>query len=122
MFPLAPNMAPAPQPGMLKPAELPMLRPAGSASVKPTPVSGTAFGFMIVKVRVEPPFTGITDGENALVMIGGATGITVLDAVVVTPVGPDPAVKGEPLMGVSAPVTPLIVYPETLPGPAMPGP
>ena len=111
---MAPNMAPAPQPGMLKPDELPMLKPAGSASVKPTPVSGTAFGFMIVKVRVEPPFNGITDGENALVMVGGTTGVTSLDAVVVTAYGPDPAGKGEPLMGVSAPVAPLIVYPETL--------
>ena len=50
-------------------------RPAGSVSVKATPVSATVFadGLVMVKVSVDVPFTAIVVGLNALAIDGGAT-------------------------------------------------
>jgi hypothetical protein len=62
--------------------------PAGSVSVKATPVSATALaaGFVTVKVRAVVPFKGIAAAPNALAMEGGAT--TLIDAEAVPPVPP----------------------------------
>src|SRR4029077_8236117 len=62
--------------------------PAGSVSVKATPVSATALaaGFVTVKVRVVEPFRGIAAAPKALAMEGGAT--TLIEAEAVPPVPP----------------------------------
>jgi hypothetical protein len=55
-------------------------RPAGTASVMPTPVSATvAFGLESVKVNEVVPPTATVAAPNTLEMVGGAT--TVIDAV-----------------------------------------
>jgi hypothetical protein len=45
----------------------------GKLSTTPTPVNGTTLdaGLVMVKVRMEVVPTGITDGEKALVIVGG---------------------------------------------------
>src|SRR5437773_260375 len=87
-------------------------RPAGSVSVKPTPVNVEALGLVIVKLsEVEPP-SGMLAAPNAFTIVGGATATPV--PVVVTEVGPVPAANGEPATGVRAPVPALIVNAETL--------
>ncbi len=49
-------------------------RPAGSVSVKPTPVSAVpAFGLVSVKVSVVVPFTTMLAAPKALAIVGGAT-------------------------------------------------
>ena len=50
-------------------------RPGGRVSVNATPVNATVFaaGFVIVKLRLVVPFTGIEAVPNALLMLGGAT-------------------------------------------------
>jgi hypothetical protein len=51
--------------------------PAGNGSLKATPLSAVeVFGLLRVKVMVEVPFTPIVVGENALLMVGGATTVT----------------------------------------------
>src|SRR5215471_10488880 len=79
----------------------------GSVSLKATPVRSPAavvFGLLMVKVSVEVPFSGmLTEGLNALLIVGGAT--TVRLAVPVLPV---PAV-------VSLTVTLLLAAPATVP-------
>jgi hypothetical protein len=62
--------------------------PAGSVSVKATPVSATALaaGFVTVKVRAVVPFKGIAAAPKALAIEGGAT--TLIDAEAVPPVPP----------------------------------
>ena len=48
-------------------------RPAGSGSVKPTPVSAVpAFGLVSVNVSVVVPFTRMPGGAKALAIVGGA--------------------------------------------------
>src|SRR5215472_17592854 len=79
----------------------------GNVSLKATPVRSPAavvFGLLMVKVRVEVPFKGmLTEGLNALLIVGGAT--TVRLAVPVLPV---PAVA-------SLTVTLLLAAPATVP-------
>ena len=60
---------------LVSPLGVATISPAGSASEKATPVSASVFaaGFVIVKVRVEVPLSGMDVGENALAMLGGAT-------------------------------------------------
>jgi hypothetical protein len=62
--------------------------PAGSVSVKATPVSATALaaGFVTVKVREVVPFKGIAATPKALAIEGGAT--TLIEAEAVPPVPP----------------------------------
>ena len=62
--------------------------PVGKVSVKATPVRAVlAFGLVMVKVRVEVPFTWIEDGLNPFWIDGGATTVrpAVFDAVPVPP-------------------------------------
>src|SRR6266567_888458 len=63
-------------------------RPAGSVSVNATPVRGMvlAAGFVIVKLKLVEPFSGIVAAPNALVMVGGVA--TARFAVAVLPVPP----------------------------------
>ena len=57
-------------------------RPAGSVSVKPTPVSAVpAFGLVSVNVSVVVPFTGMLSVPNALAIVGGATTVRLAEAV-----------------------------------------
>ena len=64
-------------------------RPAGSVSVKPTPVSAVAaFGLVSVNVSVVVPFTTMLAAPNALAIVGGATATTVRLAEAVPPVPP----------------------------------
>lgn len=62
--------------------------PVGSVSVNATPVSATVFaaGFVMVKVSVVVPFSGIVVGLKALAIDGGAT--TLMEAEAVPPVPP----------------------------------
>jgi hypothetical protein len=62
-------------------------RPLGRLSVNATPVSVTAvFEFVIVKLRVVVPFSGMVDGVNDFAMAGGATTMMlVLDVLPVPP-------------------------------------
>jgi hypothetical protein len=57
--------------------------PAGNVSVNATPVSDTVFaaGLVIVNVRLVVPFSGIVAAPNAFVIAGGATTITLAEAV-----------------------------------------
>src|SRR5215813_7806954 len=79
----------------------------GSVSLKATPVRSPAavvFGLLMVKVSVEVPFKGmLTEGLNALLIVGGAT--TVMEAFAVLPV---PAV-------VSLAATLLLLTPAVVP-------
>src|SRR6202049_5208922 len=52
-------------------------------SVKPTPLSATAFGagFVTVKLRLVVPVSGIVGAPNVLVIAGGATTVRLADAV-----------------------------------------
>jgi hypothetical protein len=53
-------------------------KPETSVSEKATPLRAVeVFGLLRVKVIVEVPFTPIVVGENALLMVGGATTVTV---------------------------------------------
>ncbi len=54
--------------------------PPGKVSVKPTPVSGTEFVFVIVKAKVELPPTVMVLGLNAFIIIGGPTTVSVAAA------------------------------------------
>lgn len=54
------------------------LRPAGRESVNPTPIKATVeFGLVIVKVTVAVPPNGTVGALNALLMLPGATTVTV---------------------------------------------
>ena len=79
-------MVPAPQ-EPVRPLGVEMIRPAGSVSLKPTPVSATvAFGFVIVKLSEVVPFSGMLAAPNPFAILGGAT--TVMDALELLPVPP----------------------------------
>jgi len=72
---------------LLKPLGEATVSPGGSGSEKETPSAATVvFGFVMVKVKVEVPLSGIVVGLNALLIDGGAT--TVRLALDVLPVPP----------------------------------
>ena len=80
-------MTPLPQLPVM-PGGLATKRPEGKLSVKATPQSDVVeFGLVIVKVSVEVPFTRMLAGANDLVMVAGATMVTVseFEEVVATP-------------------------------------
>ena len=53
-------------------------RPVGKLSVTATPLKAVpVFGLVMVKVRVEVPPTAVVVGEKALLMLGGATTVSV---------------------------------------------
>jgi multisubunit Na+/H+ antiporter MnhC subunit len=49
------------------------IRPAGSVSLKPTPVNATLFPFWTVKLRLVEPFRGMVAAPNVFVSVGGPT-------------------------------------------------
>src|SRR5882672_10384508 len=57
--------------------------PAGNVSVNATPVKATAFaaGFVIVNVNEVVAFTEIAEGLNTFAIAGGATTLTLAEAV-----------------------------------------
>jgi hypothetical protein len=79
-------IVPAPQ-VPVSPFGVEITKPAGSVSLKPTPVSAVVvFGLVIVKVSEVEPFSGMLAAPNALAIVGGAT--TVIEALDVLPVPP----------------------------------
>jgi len=77
-------IVPAPQ-EPVRPFGVEITRPAGSVSLKPTPVSDVlVLLFWMVKVKLVEPFSGIEAAPNALIMTGGP--VTVMDAFDVLPV------------------------------------
>lgn len=78
-------MVPAPQ-VPVRPLGVEITRPAGSVSVKATPLAATVLLFWMVKLREVEPFSGMLAAPNALMITGGAT--TVMEAFEVLPVPP----------------------------------
>ena len=77
-------MVPAPH-VPVSPLGVEIIRPAGSVSLKATPVSATvALGFVMVKLSEVEPFRGMLAAPNTFAIVGGAT--TVIDALEVFPV------------------------------------
>lgn len=62
---------------------LPTVNPVGSVSLKATPVSATVLpaGFVMVSVSDDVPLTGIVTGTNTFAIEGGATTLTLAEAV-----------------------------------------
>ncbi len=78
-------MVPLPQ-DPVRPLGVETTRPAGSVSLKATPVSPVALLFWMVKLRLVDPFNGMVAAPNVFVIVGGPT--TVMDAFDVLPVPP----------------------------------
>src|SRR5262249_7213640 len=86
LVPCVAVIVPAPQ-VPLSPLGVEITRPAGSVSLKATPLRATVvLLFWMVKVKLVEPFKGIEAAPNALLMVGGAT--TVIEAFDVLPVPP----------------------------------
>src|SRR5947207_9062079 len=69
----------------LKPLGVLMTRPAGSVSLKPTPVNAVpAFGLLIVKLSEAVPVTAILAAPKALLMVGGDAARVLLKQTVVS--------------------------------------
>ena len=62
---------------LVKPLGTEINNPAGSVSLKPTPLSGPlALGLLMVKLKVVEPPTGIVSAPNASLIAGGASTVT----------------------------------------------
>jgi len=84
-----------------------VVNPAGSVSVNPTPVNATVeFGFVIVKVRLVVPFSGILAAPNDLAIVGGATTVTVA-VLLVVPVPPSVEVTAPLVLFLTPAVVPV---------------
>jgi hypothetical protein len=71
----------------VRPFGVEMTSPAGSVSLKPTPVNAVVvLGFVTVKLKLVVPFNGMLAAPNAFVRVGAAT--TVMEAFEVLPVPP----------------------------------
>ncbi len=71
----------------VRPLGVEITRPAGSVSLKPTPVSAVVvLLFWMVKVKLVEPFSGMLAAPNALMITGGP--VTVMEALDVLPVPP----------------------------------
>jgi hypothetical protein len=71
----------------VRPFGVEITRPAGSVSLKATPVSATVvLGLVMVKLSEVDPFSGMLAAPKAFVMVGGPT--TVIEALEVLPVPP----------------------------------
>src|SRR6476619_5749301 len=58
----------------VRPLGVEMIKPAGSVSLKPTPVSATVvLGLVMVKLSEVEPFSGMLTAPKAFAMVGGAT-------------------------------------------------
>src|SRR6185437_15253138 len=79
-------IVPAPQ-VPVRPLGVEITKPAGSVSLKATPVSATVvLGFVMVKLSEVEPFNGMLAAPKAFAMVGGPT--TVIEALEVLPVPP----------------------------------
>ena len=78
-------IVPAPQ-EPVSPLGVEMTKPAGSVSLKATPLSDVLLLFWMVKLSDVEPFSGMLAAPNALMITGGPT--TVIDALDVLPVPP----------------------------------
>jgi hypothetical protein len=85
-------MAPLPQ-EPARPLGVEITSPAGSVSVKPTPVSDPELELVMVKPRLVPPPTATFAAPNTLLIVGGLTA-TVTPAVAAFPVPPLVEVTG----------------------------
>jgi hypothetical protein len=83
MLPDPATAVPVPPHVLVSPFGVATTIPAGSVSVKATPVSATALaaGFVIVKVSDVVPFNGIFGEPKALAIEGGETTLMLADAV-----------------------------------------
>jgi hypothetical protein len=71
----------------VRPLGVEITRPAGSVSLKPTPVNvAVVLGLVTVKLKLVEPFSGMLAAPNAFVRVGAAT--TVMEAFEVFPVPP----------------------------------
>ena len=71
----------------VRPFGVEITRPAGSVSLKATPVSATVvLGLVMVKLKLVEPFSEMLAAPKAFVMVGGPT--TVIEALEVLPVPP----------------------------------
>ena len=71
----------------VRPFGVEIMRPAGSVSLKPTPLSeAVVLLFWMVKLKLVEPFSGMLAAPKALMITGGPT--TVIDALEVLPVPP----------------------------------
>jgi hypothetical protein len=102
--PAAAVMVPAPQ-EPVNPFGVEMTSPAGSVSLKATPVSDTlVFGLLMVNVSEVVPFSGIAAAPNALVIVGGLATVRLAEAVFPVP----------PLVELTLPVV-FVYWPEAAP-------
>src|SRR5262249_50520517 len=70
----------------LSPLGVEMIRPAGSVSLNATPVSPTVvLPLVIVNCKLVDPFSAMLAAPNALLIVGGATTVTVAVAVLLLP-------------------------------------
>ena len=71
-----------------------MIKPAGSVSLKPTPVSPTVLpaGLVIVKLKVADPFSGMLAAPNPSLIVGGAATARLAEAVFPVPPLVEPTV------------------------------
>jgi hypothetical protein len=77
-------IVPAPQ-EPVSPLGVEITKPAGSVSLKPTPVSVVVFGFVMVKLSEVDPFSGMLAAPNALLIVDGATTVMLAVAVPLVP-------------------------------------
>jgi hypothetical protein len=71
----------------VRPFGVEITRPAGSVSLKPTPVNvAVVLGLVTVKLKLVEPFSGMLAAPNAFARVGAAT--TVMEALEVFPVPP----------------------------------
>jgi hypothetical protein len=85
-------------------------RPAGSISVKPTPVSGASgFELVMVKARLVVPPSGISAAPNDLLIVGGATTTVTLAVFDAAPAPPSVEETADVVLLLTPPVVPLTV-------------
>src|SRR5713101_753853 len=90
---------------LLEPGTAATCRPSGKVSLTATPLKAVpVLGLVMVKVRVEVPPTEVLVGEKALLMLGGATTVTLAIAVLPVP----------PLVEVTLPLV-LVYCPAVIP-------
>jgi len=86
MFPLPAFAVRVPPHVLVAPFGVATTNPPGSVSVNAMPLSAVlTFELLIVKPNEVVPLNGMLDAPNPLLMVGGATTVTVAEAVFPTP-------------------------------------
>jgi hypothetical protein len=89
--PAAAVMVPVPQEPVSPLLGVATTRPVGKVSLKATPLSdAVALGLVTAKLRLVAPLSGMLSAPNDLVMVGGATTVTLAEAV-----PPEPPLPGQ---------------------------